>query len=120
MYQNKNALSSVESHLLGDNIRNEEAIRPGAVILLSSKRKSKMMLSINCDSEENRISSLKVFQFLLCRRSSILQDIYFLYRIRRFVIFQSSPKIKRMLITRLICIQGKFTAPSQLASSSDH
>ena len=37
MYQNKNALSSVESHLLGDNIRNEEAIRPGAVVLLSSE-----------------------------------------------------------------------------------
>ena len=28
---------------------------------------------------------LKVFHFLLYRRSSILQDIYFLYRIRRFV-----------------------------------
>ena len=37
MYQNKNALSSVESHLLGDNIRNEEAIRPRAVVLLSSE-----------------------------------------------------------------------------------
>ena len=37
MYQNKNALSSVESHLLEDNIRNEEAIRPGAVVLLSSE-----------------------------------------------------------------------------------
>ena len=37
MYQNKNALSSVESHLLGDNIRHEEAVRPGAVVLLSSE-----------------------------------------------------------------------------------
>ena len=33
----------------------------------------------------------KSFQFLLYRRSSIHQDIYFLCRIRRFVIFQSSP-----------------------------
>ena len=33
---NKNALSS-ESRLLGEKIRNEEAIRPQAVILLSSE-----------------------------------------------------------------------------------
>ena len=33
----------------------------------------------------NRISSLKVFHVLLYRRLSILQDIYFLCRIRRFV-----------------------------------
>ena len=33
----------------------------------------------------------KSCQFLLYRRSSILQDIYFPYRIRRSVIFQSSP-----------------------------
>ena len=33
----------------------------------------------------------KSFQVLLYRRSSILLDIYFSYRIRRFVIFQSSP-----------------------------
>ena len=37
MRLNKNALSSVESRLLGDKIRNEEAIRPRAVVLLSSE-----------------------------------------------------------------------------------
>ena len=36
-------------------------------------------------STEKRISSLKVFHVLLYRRSSVFQDIYFLYRIRRFV-----------------------------------
>ena len=50
---------SYESLLLGDWIRNEEAI----------------------NSTRNRISSLKVFHVLLYRRSSILQDIYFLHRI---------------------------------------
>ena len=37
---------------------------------------------------------LQAFHFLLHRRSSILQDIYFLYRIRRFVselIFRDGP-----------------------------
>ena len=37
MRLNKNALSSVESRLLGDTIRNEGAIRPRAVVLLSSE-----------------------------------------------------------------------------------
>ena len=37
------------------------------------------------NSTRNRIYSRKVFRFLLYWRSSILQDIYFLYRIRRFV-----------------------------------
>ena len=37
MRLNKNALSSVESRLLGDKIRNEEAIRPRAVVLLFSE-----------------------------------------------------------------------------------
>ena len=83
---------------------------------------------------------LNVFHFLLYQRSSILQDIYFLYCIQ-FVSelselnecvntqksrkqdehgesFQSSPKINCMLITRLICIQWKFTTSNQLASSS--
>ena len=36
-------------------------------------------------STRNMISSLKVFYVLLYLRSSILQDIYFLYRIQRFV-----------------------------------
>ena len=36
-------------------------------------------------STRNMISSLKVFYILLYLRSSILQDIYFLYRIQRFV-----------------------------------
>ena len=58
---NKNALRrGVKSRFLGDSIRNEEAII----------------------STPNRIYSLKVFHFLLYRRSSILQDIYFLYLIR--------------------------------------
>ena len=64
-----------------------------------SKRKSNIILStywlkriirllaiweaINCT--RNRIYSLKVFQFLLYWRSSILQDIHFLDRIRRFL-----------------------------------
>ena len=34
---NKNALNSVESRLLEDTIRNEEVIRPRAVVLLSSE-----------------------------------------------------------------------------------
>ena len=34
------------------------------------------------------------------------------------VTFQSSPKINRMLITRLICIKWKFTTPDQLTSPS--
>ena len=33
----QNAVSSVKSRLLGDRIRNEEAIRPRAVVLLSSE-----------------------------------------------------------------------------------
>ena len=37
MRLNKNALSSVESRLLGGKITNEEAIRPRAVVLLSSE-----------------------------------------------------------------------------------
>ena len=36
------------------------------------------------NSTRNRISSLKVFHVLFYRRSIGLQDIYFLYRIRRF------------------------------------
>ena len=36
------------------------------------------------NSTQNRISSPKVFHVLLYRRSIGLQDIYFLYRIRRF------------------------------------
>ena len=56
----KNALRrGVKSRFLGDSIRNEKAII----------------------STPNRIYSLKVFHFLLYRRSSILQDIYFLYLI---------------------------------------
>lgn len=37
------------------------------------------------DSTQNRISSPKVFHFLLYQRSSIGQDIYLLYRIRRWL-----------------------------------
>ena len=58
--KNNNALKT--SRLLGDQIRNEEAI----------------------NSTRNRIYSLKAFHFLLYRRSSILsflQEIYFSYRI---------------------------------------
>ena len=33
--------------------------------------------------------------------------------------FQTSPKINRMLITRLICIQRNFITPNQLASPID-
>ena len=37
---NKDALSSVESRLLGYKIRSEEAIRPRAVVLLSSESRA--------------------------------------------------------------------------------
>ena len=54
---NKNALSRCESRLLGDKIRNEEAIRPTSghpsfVRAMRGERKSKIMLSSNCDSKE--------------------------------------------------------------------
>ena len=56
---NKNALKSVESCLLGDKIRNEEAIRPRAVDFFfpaSHTRwaKSKIKLSTYFDSKENK------------------------------------------------------------------
>ena len=120
--------------LLGDWIRNEEAI----------------------NSTRNRISSLKVFHVLLYRRSSILQDIYFLHRIWRFVselieyatmnTWKSKVSIREKLYCqraktwwtslwtwRVIsiieenkrhahhkthCIQWTFTTPDQLASPS--
>ena len=59
----KTLFNSIKLGLLGDYIRNEESI----------------------DSTRNRISPLKVFHSLLYRRSSVLQDIYFLYQIWRFV-----------------------------------
>ena len=69
---NNSAFIRVKSRLLGDQIRNEEAI----------------------NSARNRISSLKVCQVLLYRRQSISQDIYLLilYRIGPFVseLFQSA------------------------------
>ena len=58
MKENKNACNSVGSRLLGDKIRNEEAIRLRAVVLLSSEprpadeRKSKIILLTYCDSKE--------------------------------------------------------------------
>ena len=58
MKENKNACNSVGSRLLGDKIRNEEAIRSRAVVLLSSEprpadeRKSKIILLTYCDSKE--------------------------------------------------------------------
>ena len=61
LLSNKNALKSGNSCLLGDQIRNEEAIN------------------------STRISLLKVFHFPLHRRSSIFQNIYFLHRIRRWL-----------------------------------
>ena len=140
MYQNK-ALSSVESHLLGDKIRNEEAIRPGAVVLLSSEpraasEKVQLCSRYTVTQKKNKtargLGSIGGSQFytkqdFLAERFSIptlsaveysLGHLFFFYRILRFMIFQSSPKINRMLITRLICIQGKFTPSGQLASSS--
>ena len=58
---NKNDLRrGFKSRFLGDSIRNKEAII----------------------STPNRIYSLKVFHSLLYRRSSTVQDIYFLYLIR--------------------------------------
>ena len=55
---NKNALSSSHSRLLGDMIRNEEAIRPTSgrpsrfLRATRGERKSKIMLSSYCDSKE--------------------------------------------------------------------
>ena len=51
--RNKTLLKNVKSSLLGDTRRNEGAF----------------------NSTRSRVSSLKVFQVLLCQRSSILQDI---------------------------------------------
>ena len=51
-----------QSRLLGDQIRNEEAILHGT-----------------------GLTSEKILHFLPYRQSRILQDVYFLYRIRRFV-----------------------------------
>ena len=113
----------------------------------AGEQKSKIKFATYCDlpeaasslgqvinSTKNKISSLKVFQ-----RSSFVQEIYSLYRFRRFVSelirtlvnkrksrkrgehsasFPSSPKINRMLYTKLLCIQWKFTTPDQLASPS--
>ena len=59
---NKNALKNGQSSLLGDLIRIERVI----------------------NSTRNRISTLNVFHVLLYRRLSNLQDISFLYCIRRF------------------------------------
>jgi len=55
----KMLFNSIKLSLLGDYIRNEESI----------------------NSTRNRISLLKVFHSLLYQRSSIHQDIYFLYQI---------------------------------------
>ena len=60
--RNKTLLKNVKSSLLGDKRRNEGAV----------------------NSTRSKVSSLKVFQVLLCQRSSIPQDICFLYRVRWF------------------------------------
>ena len=52
---NNNALNNVESGLLGDKMRNNEAIRPRAVVFFPratrGERKSKIMFLTYCDSE---------------------------------------------------------------------
>ena len=67
-----------------------------------SQKKNKRLFTVKeaINSARNRISSLKDFQFLLYRRSSILQDIYFLYRIRRFVSEFIQYSCKRLLEIR--------------------
>ena len=103
---NKNALNSSESRLLGDKIEMRRRlererssffpqIEPRAasekVKLYSrpnvTQNRNKRLLAVwrAINSTRNRISSLNVFHFLLYRRSSIFQDIYFLYLLRRFV-----------------------------------
>ena len=77
--QNKNALESFQSLLLGPQIRNVEAI----------------------NSRRNWISPRKGFHFLLHRGSSILQDICFLYRIRRFIRVYKYTQINSREITSL-------------------
>ena len=68
-------------------------IRPQAVVLVSSERVIRTRICVNKRKwrkrDENGAS------------------------------FQSSLKINRMLITRLLCIQWKFTTPDQLASPSE-
>ena len=50
-----------------------------------TQKKNKRLVAAQeaINSTRNRISSLIFFQYLLYRRSSILQDIYFLHRFRR-------------------------------------
>ena len=99
----KNALISCTSRLLGEKIRIEEAVRPRTVVFLSSESRAasgkvKLCSQPTVTQEKNKTARdlrsdyfytkqdflAKFFQFLLYRRSSILQGIYFLYRIRRF------------------------------------
>ena len=95
---NKNALISVESRPLGDRIRNNEAIRPRAIVLLSSepraasekvklcsrptvtKRKIRLLaVQEAINSTRNRISSLKVFQFLVPFKGQMNQNFDLFY-----------------------------------------
>ena len=99
---NKNALNSIESGLLGDKIEMRRRlerewssffpqIEPRAAsenVKLCSRpnvtqNRNKRLLAAwrAINSTRSRISSLNVFHFLLYRRSSIFQDIYFLYLI---------------------------------------
>ena len=104
--ENKNALNLSESRLLGDKLemrRRLDRERPSFFpqiepragsekVKLCSRRnvtpkrnKRFLVVWMAINSKQNRISLLKVFYFLLYRRWSIFQDIYFLYHIRRFV-----------------------------------
>ena len=105
-----------------------------------TRRKNKRQLAVygrRLILQKTRFPPVKFFNSLLRRRSSLIQDIYSLYRFRRFVSefvrtflnkrksrkrgehsasFPSPPKINRMLYRRLLSIQWKFTTPDQLAS----
>ena len=75
----KGKFKRVKTRTLGPSIRNVEAI----------------------NSTRNRISQRKVFHFLLHRRSNILPNICFLYRIRRFIRVYKYTKINQREITSL-------------------
>ena len=73
------------------------------------------VLSQVINSRQNRIYSLKVFHFVLYRRSSILQDIYFLYRAQRFVSGLFSSRVSDDWRSDCGRIQKRVRARHQLA-----
>ena len=77
------------------------------------------VLSQVINSRQNRIYSLKVFHFVLYRRSCILQDIYFLYRAQRFVSELFSSRVSDDWRSDCGRIQKRVRARHQLAIKSE-